>query len=95
VLDGLEALTVTLVTVSVVDMFVGLEDFCCRLTVPAKPPVLVTIIVVFVEVVAFILMGAVMLPRVDVIVKSGGGTMTLTLTEFAGRVPLFPVIVIL
>jgi len=57
--------------------------------------VLVTIIVVCVEVVAFMLIDEVMPPALDVRTKSGGGTTSLIVTEFVGSVGLSPIIVTL
>jgi hypothetical protein len=91
-LPGVVELIVTLLTLSVVDMFAGFDELCWRSTVPEKPPVLVTTIVVCVEVVAFMLIDEVMPPALDVRTKSGGGTMSVIVTEFVGRATLFPVI---
>lgn len=63
-----------------------------RLTVPVKPPPLVKIIVVFVVVVAFML---IRVPRLERMLKSGGGTMILIVTELLGSGLLIPVIVTL
>ncbi len=91
-LPGLVELIVTLLTLSEVDTFAGFRDLCCRSTVPENPPVLVTIIVVCVEVVAFMLIELVMPPALDARSKSGGGTTSLIVTEFVGSGTLSPII---
>ena len=73
-------------------MFVGLDVVLERLTIPENPPTLATVIVTFLEVVAFILRVP---TRLVVIVKSGGGTVTPIVTEFAGTPALAPEIVTL